>query len=196
MNKRTLWVALLALSLLPLASVAEAHPGHDAVASLGTGFAHPFGGLDHLLAMIAVGLWAVQAGGRRIWLLPAAFVTTLAVGAALGVSDAAVPAVELGVAASVALLGAAILFGARLPLWGGIAAVAAFGAVHGLAHGATMPAGSALGYFAGLALASVLLHGAGIGLGLIGRTGFARKGVRLAGGGIASVGLLMLASLL
>lgn len=195
MTKRMFWVAALALLLLPLASVAHAHPGHEQVASLGTGFAHPFGGLDHLLAMFAVGLWAVQAGGRNLWLLPAAFVAALVAGATVGVTETAMPAVELGIAVSVALLGAAIFFGAKLPASAGIATVAAFGLVHGLAHGAEMPTGSALSYFAGFALASVLLHGAGIGLGAIARSDRARHALRLAGGGIAGIGVLMLSGI-
>jgi urease accessory protein len=193
MMRRTLKAAALSLLALPLASAALAHTGHDATASLGGGLAHPFGGIDHLLAMLAVGIWAVQAGGRSLWALPGTFVAALLAGAALGLAASSLPVVETGIAASLALLGTAIFFGAKLPLWAGMAAVAAFGAVHGFAHGTEVPAvGSALAYFGGMALASILLHSTGIAFAVMARRGIARHGVRPAGAVLAGVGVLML----
>jgi urease accessory protein len=154
------------------------------------GFGHPLLGLDHLLAMVAVGLWAAQLGGRAVWRVPAAFVAALAAGASLALAGVPLPAVEPGIMASVLALGLLVAFAVRLPSWAGMAVVALFALCHGHAHGAEMPqAAHPLLYGLGFVLASVLLHGVGIGLGL----GAGRLAVptltRVAGAAVASVGL-------
>lgn len=189
--------AVLALSAV--AGTAQAHTfgAHDA--GLAHGFAHPFGGLDHLLAMITVGLWAVQRGGRALWLMPATFVGAMALGGFLGLNGFGLPAVELGIAASLMALGSAVAFAVRPPLALGMAVVGAFAVFHGHAHGAEVPeAASPLLYAAGFLAATVLLHAAGIALAATATArpqwaGLGAKAVRLAGAGVAATGLLLVA---
>lgn len=154
-------VAAVALSALPAVAHAHVSGAHDA--GFVHGFLHPVGGLDHLLAMVAVGLWAAQRGGAALWALPAAFVTAMIGGGLLGMGGIDLPAVEIGIAGSVIALGALIALRSRLPLPGAVAAVALFALFHGHAHGAEMPeAASPLLYGLGFALATALLHGAGV----------------------------------
>jgi urease accessory protein len=153
------------LLLLPLA--VQAHPGHSH-AGFVAGAAHPLSGLDHLLAMIAVGLWAVQLGGRALWAVPASFVSIMVAGGALGMAGLPLPGVEQGILASVFVLGLLIATAARVPLYASMLIVGAFALFHGFAHGAEMPATAAgLGYGAGFAVATALLHAVGIGAGLL-----------------------------
>lgn len=161
---------------LVLPAVADAHTfgAHDA--GFVHGFLHPVGGWDHLLAMVAVGLWAAQRGGAALWALPAAFVTAMIGGGLLGMAGIGLPAVELGIAGSVIVLGALIAAQSRLSLPVSLAAVALFALFHGHAHGAEMPeAAQPLLYGLGFALATALLHGAGVAVALSLR-GFAREG--------------------
>ena len=145
-----------------VASNAWAHPGHFASATLASGFAHPWLGLDHSLAAAAVGLWAsAQQTGSR-WRAPALFVTSMIVGALSGQAFGAPPIAEVGIAGSLVLLGALLLAGARLAPTLSLAAIAVFGMVHGLVHGAEAPAGAWPAYLAGLATGTMLLHGVGI----------------------------------
>ena len=156
-----------ALTLIPTAALA--HPGH--AHGLVQGFAHPLGGIDHILAMVAVGIFAWQLGGRALWLVPASFVLMMAVGGALGTAGVAVPFVEAGIIASVIVLGAAVALRVKTPVAVAVAMVAAFAVFHGHAHGTEMPldASGAL-YAAGFMLATALLHMGGIALGMaIGR---------------------------
>jgi len=153
--------AALALSALPAAAHAHTFGAHDA--GFVHGFLHPVGGLDHLLAMVAVGLWAAQRGGAALWALPVAFVTAMIGGGLLGMGGIDLPGVELGIVGSVIALGALIALQSRLPLAASVAAVAAFAVFHGHAHGAEMPEAAApLLYGLGFALATALLHGAGV----------------------------------
>ena len=131
--------ALRPLALLLLAApLAQAHPGHGP-ADFISGLVHPLTGWDHVLAMVAVGLWAAQLGGRARWALPAAFVGAMMAGAAGGIIGLAPAGVETGILASVLILGVAVAAAARLPLGAGLTLVALAGSVHGLAHGAEMP---------------------------------------------------------
>ncbi|HEU6449471.1 MAG TPA: HupE/UreJ family protein [Verrucomicrobiae bacterium] len=162
-------VALLAL-LAP--AVASAHPGtpghtHGFV----NGAAHPLSGLDHLLAMVAVGIFAAQRGGRALWQLPLAFVSVMALGGILGMAGLGeIPLLEQIIAASVLVFGILIATASRLPLKTGIAIIGLFALFHGYAHGAEMPvAASGLSYAIGFLLTTALLHLAGIGLGLSAR---------------------------
>ncbi|PZP32374.1 MAG: urease accessory protein UreJ [Roseateles depolymerans] len=156
--------ALLALA----APLAQAHPGHEGLHSLADGLAHPLAA-DHLLAMLAVGLWAArQSGVRRglLWAAPALFLTALLAGAGLGAALGAGPWVELGVALSVAVFGA-LLLARELPAAAGLACIGVGGLLHGLAHGAEMPvAGLAGAYAGGFLLSTALLHGLGLVAGL------------------------------
>lgn len=184
-------VALAAAFTLAAPAV-WAHPGHPGH-GFDQGLAHPFGGLDHMLAMIAVGLWAAQIGGRARWGLPAAFLGFMLVGGALGVAGVPMPAVESGIAASVLVLGLLVATAARVPVGSGSILVALFAVLHGHAHGTELAgAASAWTYAAGFTIATALLHACGLGAGsaLARRAGMGGL-VRLSGGAIAAAGLLM-----
>lgn len=190
-SNRTLIVsALLALAAGP----ALAHSGHDGGAGFGAGFAHPFGGLDHLLAMAAIGLWAVQQNSRRaLWLLPLAFVLPMALGFAFAFAGIALPAVETGIAVSVLVLGLLVAFAARPAPAVAAALTAVFALFHGHAHGSELPqADMAAGYAAGMVLATALLHGLGLlGAGLAQRAALPAL-TRAAGAAAALAGLVIL----
>lgn len=156
------WGILAGLGAVLTPVAALAHDGH-AVGFLG-GLIHPLTGADHLLAMLAVGLWAGTLGGRAVAALPLAFVGALAAGAGLGAAGLAVPMVEPGILASVMVLGALAALALRLPLPVAAAGVAGFGLLHGLAHGAEMM-GAFAPYAAGFVATSLALHAAGLGLG-------------------------------
>jgi urease accessory protein len=147
-----------ALSLV--AAPAFAHTGVGATSGFAAGFAHPLFGLDHLLAMVAVGAWAALLGGRAVWLVPAAFVAAMVAGGTLAVSGVALPMVETAIALSVVVLGALVAVNARVVLGVGMAIAAAFAVFHGHAHGSELPA--SLGAAVGFVLATALLHAAGI----------------------------------
>lgn len=168
-----------------LASPALAHPGHDG--GLAAGLLHPLSGLDHLSAMLAVGLWAATRPAREAWRAPALFVAFLAIGAGLGVVGGTFGPVETMIAGSVSLLGVMLIAAPLLPNALGLAAIGAFALLHGYAHGAEA-AGDLVGYFAGFMTASALLHASGWGLGrglFATRWGRVASGVALAVAGIA-----------
>ena len=175
------------------ASPAFAHLDPLAHGSLGAGFSHPLTGADHLLAMVAVGLWASLIGGRALWAVPAAFVTAMSVGflAALGGLD--LPFVEPVIAASVVVIGLLAMVALQVPAAVGMAVVCFFALFHGYAHGLELGGASGLSFMAGFAAATALLHGAGValGLGLGGRAG--RIAARIAGGLAALGGLWLVA---
>jgi urease accessory protein len=186
------------MALLP--SLAFAHPGIGEAVGFDHGFAHPLSGLDHILAMATVGMFAYQLGGRALWLVPSAFVAVMAVGGALGMAGVTLPFVELGIALSVVVLGAVVAFGVKTPVAVAMGLVGLFAIFHGHAHGTEMPAAAAgLAYGAGFVAATALLHLAGIGLGLlIGRIGERHSPavVRTAGGLVSVAGLALLAGLI
>lgn len=159
--------ALLAGTIALCASPAFAHPGHEFGHTALEGFLHPLSGIDHVIAMIAVGLLAFCLGGRAIWTVPLAFVLMMAVGAVLGATGLGLPGVEQGIAASVLVLGMLIVAATRLSLIFATVLAGAFAVFHGTAHGLE---GATTGivptsYFLGFLLASVTLHFAGIALG-------------------------------
>jgi urease accessory protein len=157
---------LLAASLF-VPALAHAHTGAGSTHGFGHGFEHPIFGLDHLLAMVAIGLWAAQMGGRALWAVPLTFVSVMAMGGALGIFGVPVPFVEQGIATSVLLLGLLIVMAVRLPLVFSIPLVAIFAICHGQAHGVEMPVdASGIAYAVGFMIATALLHCAGIGLGI------------------------------
>ncbi|MCW1840585.1 HupE/UreJ family protein [Prosthecomicrobium hirschii] len=194
---RSLSAAGLALAALPvLATAASAHPGHEVVANFSSGLAHPVHGADHVLAMVAVGLLAARFGGRTLVLLPAAFVTAMLAGGLAGVVLGGLPAVEPGILASIVVLGLAAGVGRLVPAGAALAITAVFAVFHGAAHGMEMPAsGPAAAYFAGFALATALLHAAGIGLGLL-ASRLGRLASNAAGLSVAAAGIAMAAGLL
>ena len=154
-----------ALALAPAAAFAHpGHAGHDGF-NLWAGLAHPFTGADHMLAMIAVGLWAVLRGGKALWAWPAAFITALLAGFVIGKSGFSLPLVEPAILASVIVLGALTAANAKAPTFVGLGLIAFFGAAHGYAHGEEAP-GSAAGFPIGMALATLALNGAGLAAGL------------------------------
>lgn len=163
---------ILAISILTVLApaAAVAHPSHDTVAGFGAGFLHPFTGLDHLLAMLAVGLWASCLPGTAAWRLPALFPAVMVVGAALAFSGFALPAVEPLILASVIVLGAAAAIGMGMPAILSAALVGVFALAHGYAHGSELPAfGNLAAYIVGFVGATVVLHLAGFFLGMLGK---------------------------
>jgi len=157
---------VLAAAFAGLAADVYAHPGHTAYGGLLAGFAHPLSGVDHLLAMIAVGVWAVQLGGRALWAVPLAFLSLMTLGAmAAMTAHAGIPAgaIESGVAASLLVLGLLVFRAQRLPLAVAVALVGVFAWFHGAAHGGELPETvDPLRYAFSFLAATVLLHGAGI----------------------------------
>jgi urease accessory protein len=173
---------------------ASAHTFGALGAGPAEGFLHPLGGLDHMLAMVAVGLWATQLGGRARWALPGAFVLAMIAGAALALGGIVLPGVESGILASVLVLGLAISWGAALPLAAPIAVVGAFAVFHGHAHGLELPAAaSPLGYAAGFVVATAALHVVGIGLALLMRRFWGAAALRSVGAAVALGGLALVA---
>jgi len=181
-------------------TITLAHTGNGDTSGLMHGFIHPVTGIDHVLAMVAVGLLAAQLGGRAPWLVPLSFVGVMAVAGALGMAEIQLPFAEVGIALSVIVLGLAVAFRLNLPELAAVALVGFFAMFHGHVHGAEMPAAaSALPYVAGFVGATVLLHGVGLGLGLLtsqdgGMLG--RRLVQSGGGAMALFGIAVLAGLL
>ncbi|GAB4358021.1 MAG: hypothetical protein Kow00114_09950 [Kiloniellaceae bacterium] len=193
------FLPVFAAALL-FATAAEAHTGAGAASGLAAGFFHPIGGLDHVLAMLGVGLLGYVIGGRALWLVPAAFVAMMAVGGVFGVAGLGLPFVEAGIALSVVVIGAALAFGAKLPLALAMALAGGFAVFHGHAHGTEMPlAASGLAYGLGFMAATALLHGVGIGagFGLNAVAGAAAQRAARLGGALLSVsGLAILTGVL
>jgi urease accessory protein len=182
---------LLGAVLLPITAIA--HPNHDATFGFTSGIAHPLTGIDHILAMVAVGLWAAQLGGRMLWAVPASFVALLVGGAMLGHFGMTLPYVEGGIAVSVVVLGGMIAMAMRLPAIACAALVGAFAIFHGYAHGAEAPdQGALVTYIAGFAISTALLHTIGIGISLWAARRLPPQALRISGAAIAlSGGMLM-----
>ncbi len=187
-------LALPAAALLTLAAgVAQAHTGIGAAGGFGYGFAHPLGGLDHVLAMVAVGVLAAQLGPRALWLVPLSFIAMMIVGGALAMTGISLPLVETAIGLSVVAFGLAVAAGYRLPASTAMALGGFFALFHGYAHGAEMPGSlSGLDYAAGFVLATALLQIAGAGTAItaakLGHV-FGERALRSAGGLIALVGV-------
>jgi urease accessory protein len=188
-----LWLlgALLLALLWP--TQALAHTQGDEAAGLLSGLHHPVSGLDHILAMVAVGLWGAQLGPPAVWLLPVTFPMVMAFGGMLGLLGFALPGIEIGIAVSAIVLGGMVGWEARPPLWVAAVLVVCFAIFHGHAHGAELPAGAdALLYSIGFVVATGCLHAAGIGIGLIHRWDAGRVALRLAGAAVALAGVCFL----
>ena len=183
------------LVCLLAAAPAVAHTG-DVVGGLVGGLAHPVLGADHVAAMVAVGLWGALLGTPAIVLLPVVFPLVMALGGALGILGVPLPGAAIGIAASAVMLGLAVAFAARPPMWVAAVLVGAFAIFHGQAHGAELPPGAdAVAYSIGFVVATGLLHLVGIALGLVSRWPAGRIAVRGAGGAIALFGVTVLARL-
>ena len=185
-------LALLAAFALA-APLAQAHEGAGLAGGFTSGFAHPLLGWDHVIAMLAVGLWGAFLGAPALWLLPVVFPLVMAAGGALGVLGVPLPAVEIGIAVSAIALGGVVAGALRPPLWVAALLVALFAIFHGHAHGTELPqAASPLAYSLGFVVATGLLHLTGIALGLLTRWPAGRIAVRGMGAGIALLGVLFL----
>lgn len=173
------WIAIL-IAFFPASAYAHIQQG-EAVGFL-SGFRHPISGLDHVLAMVAVGLWGAQLGAPAVWLLPVAFPMVMALGGMLGLMGVPLPGIEYGIAASALLLGVAVLFELRPPLALAAMLVGFFAIFHGHAHGTELPPGeNALLYSMGFVIATGCLHAAGIGIGTLHRWPVGRIALRAAG---------------
>lgn len=174
--------------LLPF--TASAHTETGAIGGFVSGFSHPLTGLDHMVAMVAVGLWGAFLGGRAMWMLPVVFPVVMAFGGALGVLGVPFPGVEIGIAISGVVLGLMVAFAVKPPLWIAAVIVGWFGMFHGHAHGTELPeTANALAYSVGFVISTGLLHLSGIALGLLVRWPWGRIAVRAGGFAIAAVGL-------
>ena len=188
---------LLSISTVTLAisipAIMHAHGEAGEIVGFWDGLQHPIGGLDHILAMLAVGLWASQLGGRAVWSIPLAFVSVMSVGGVLGVLNMPVPFVEQGIIASDLILGGLVLMATRLPLAASISIVGLLAIFHGYAHGSEMPTqASGLEYAAGFMVATATLHLSGISIALLIKRLLKEQFVRFAGGGIILGGIYVL----
>ncbi len=186
--------AALVAILVAAPTVVAAHPGIGDAHDLTHGFAHPFTGLDHLIAMLAVGVFAAQLGGRALWLVPGTFIAVMAAAGVTGIMGVAIPHVETGIALSVLVLGAAIAFAMRVPLLIAMALVAFFAIFHGHAHGTEMStSASGLLFGLGFVAATAVLHAIGTAFGvLIGQAAGGRQIAQLAGGAAVVAGAVLL----
>jgi urease accessory protein len=185
------WQLLAVLAALSSPAFAHTTPGQ--AEGFATGFLHPLSGLDHVLAMVAVGIWGAQLKRPAIWVLPVTFPLVMSFGGLLGIRGVPLPGVEIGVAVSAVVLGIVIAFELRPPLWVAGVIVSIFAIFHGHAHGTELPkAASPLTYAAGFVLATGLLHVCGILIGLVDLFPAGAKVLRTAGGFIAVIGAFLL----
>jgi len=172
---------------------AFAHTQKGQAAGFLTGFRHPISGLDHVLAMVAVGLWGAQLGAPAVWLLPVAFPLVMAMGGMLGLMGVPLPGIEYGIAASAILLGSAVMFEIRPPLVVAAIMVGFFAIFHGHAHGTELPPGqSALLFSMGFVIATGCLHAVGICIGAVHRWVWGQRLLRLAGALVAVGGVFFM----
>ena len=181
------------MALCLLTGPANAHTGTGLPGGFVSGLLHPVSGLDHLLAMVAVGIWGAFLGRPLVYALPVIFPTVMAFGATLGMANTPMPPVELGIALSVLTLGALIAGGVRAPIWAACLVVGVFAVFHGYAHGKELPsAADPIGYSVGFMLATGSLHVTGIGVGGLMRWPRGRLALRGLGGAIAACGVVFL----
>jgi urease accessory protein len=186
------WLALYGLAAAP----AWAHFGAVQGGGWSDGFAHPFSGIDHFVAMVAIGLWTAQLGGRSLWLLPSVFTLLMVAGAVLGFAGVALPGAEDGIALSLAVPGVLLAVAARPRLTWGAALVGVFGLVHGYAHGTEMPESVTPALYAlGFLCATVVLQAFGVVLGTAATSRAGQKLLPLGAAAIAGIGVSLLLSL-
>jgi len=186
------WISVLVATLM-WGQSAFAHVTKGEAGGFVTGFRHPLSGMDHVLAMVAVGLWGAQLGAPALWLLPVAFPIVMAFGGMLGLMGVPLPGVEYGIAVSAILLGAVVMFNVRPPLIVAAILVGVFAIFHGHAHGTELPPGqSGLLYSIGFVMATGCLHALGIGIGTVHRWGWGQKVLRVAGAFVALGGFFFM----
>ena len=184
-------IALAAALLAAMTVAARAHVGVGAVHGFASGLAHPLSGLDHVLAMVAVGVLAAHLGGRALWLVPASFISMMVVGGALGVAGVTLPLVEIAIALSVVALGLVVALRLDMATWMAMAMAGFFALFHGHSHGAEMPRTmNGIEYGAGFILATAFLHATGIALGFAVQRH--RRALQVFGGAMALAGVAML----
>jgi urease accessory protein len=194
-ERLAIFVATAFLLVVPTCSPAFAHTGSGSGGFVG-GFLHPVFGPDHLVAMVAVGLWGAFLGPPAIWLLPIVFPLVMAGGGVMGILGVPLPGVEIGIAISAIVLGLMVALAARPPLWVAAVLVGAFAIFHGHAHGGELPPGTdAVAFSVGFVVATGMLHLTGIAFGLLARWPAGRLTVRAAGGAIALAGLAFLSGI-
>jgi urease accessory protein len=181
---------ILTTALTMASAPAWAHTGAGVTSDFVSGFVHPFHGMDHVLAMVTVGLFAATIGGRALWAVPASFVVMMLAGAALGGVRLGIPAGEAGILASVIVLGSAVAVGRSWPSMAAMGLTGTFAVFHGYAHGTEMPFGAGVAsYSLGFALATTLLHGSGL---LAGTACLSsRRVTRFAGAAVAVAGVAL-----
>jgi len=190
-------VIIIAFCLLVFSGAVSAHEGGGIAGGFASGFMHPVLGWDHVVAMVAVGLWGAFLGNPAIWILPVVFPLVMAFGGALGVAGVPVPAVETGIALSAIVLGIMVAFAVRPPIWIAAVIVGIFAIFHGHAHGTELPgATNPLAYSLGFVVATGLLHISGIAFGLLTYWPAGKVAVRVSGSVIAIVGAGFLAGVL
>ncbi len=189
MTRHRISALCLAAALVLTAGAAAAHTGEGVTGGLISGFTHPILGWDHVIAMVAVGLWGAFLGAPAIWLLPVVFPLVMAFGGALGVAGIPLPAVEAGIALSGVVLGILIALAVRAPLWVAAVIVGIFAIFHGHAHGTELPgAANPYAYAVGFVVGTGLLHLAGIALGFLTKLSWGSYAIRAAGVAIAAIG--------
>ncbi len=180
----------LAAVLLLATGLASAHEGAGLAGGFSSGFMHPILGWDHVIAMVAVGLWGAFLGNPAIWILPVVFPLVMAFGGALGVMGVPVPAVETGIAVSAIVLGLMVAAAARPNIWVAAMIVGIFAVFHGHAHGTELPgAMNPIAYSLGFVIATGMLHLSGIAFGALAQWPAGKMLVRAGGGGIALAGV-------
>lgn len=178
-------VFVLLIVVITLPALAMAHTGVGSVSGFVSGFGHPVAGIDHLLAMVAVGLWAAYLGGRSLWAVPLTFVLVMVIGGLVGLAGFSLPYTEQGIILSVLVFGFLVVAAMRLPLIGSVLIVGVFALFHGHAHGSEIPLTvGATAYMSGFMLATALLHSIGLSVGLIMQYFNSTKVRQLAGGTI------------
>jgi urease accessory protein len=198
MTRILYWLLAVAVTLVP--TIASAHVGVGDTHGFVHGLSHPLSGLDHILVMVAVGLFAANLGGRALWLVPLTFVSTMAIASVLGMAGLGLPYVEIGIGMSVVVLGLAIAFRLNISTLAAMGLVGFFAIFHGYAHGAEITvSASGLAYGVGFVCSTALLHAVGIGLGLtIGYAGQtqSRRIIQVGGGAMAIAGIAILSGVL
>jgi len=185
--------AVLVLLLLVLPVTASAHSATGSSGGFSSGFTHPLTGLDHIVAMVAVGLWGAFLGRRAMWTLPVVFPVIMALGGVLGVLGIPLPGVEMGIAGSGIILGLMVAFAAHPPLWVAAVLVGFFAIFHGHAHGTELPdSANAMTFAIGFVTSTGLLHLAGIAFGLLVKWPWGKIAIRTGGAAIAAVGFAFL----
>lgn len=192
MRLRSAWFYSPLFMLAVLPRVAFAHAGHDhADGGFASGVMHPLTGFDHLIAMLAIGLWAAQIGGRAVVVLPCVFVIAMLAGGVIASQGVEVPLIEPGIITSLLVLGLLIATTVKLPLTAGVLITAVFAFMHGSAHGGELGDASPMAFALGALLATTCLHVAGVLLGRAMQAGQGGLALRVTGGAIAALGLLL-----